>query len=636
MGTRRIALVNLFLPAILAAASACLGTDTWETLMPGVQHLHRTTSDPLNIHVLIIDLTNPRVKMRAGLKNDNDKPDDGETVRSICRRYNAVAGINCDYFSATVTGAGDHRHIPQGHNMTDGLLMLPPGHSSPIVPDRSALAFPADNSYGLVNVFSSPLTWWWNVVAGGPRIIRNGVVGWEVEPDIPDQTSRQPRTGAALTSNYRTLILATVDGRQPGFSIGVTANQLGEILKEFGGHNGLSFDGGGSTTMVINGETVNSPSDGSDRRIANCLMVLDKTRQGNGNVLFESGFENPPYSPGTLGGQNGWAGSGAIVSGGRGAGQCALFSGAGAYRNVSPAPTPGVQWFECWVKCSSTGSTAYIYSGTTGCASVGSAIRLGGGQIQAYDTDELGSPVWTVVGTYAANTWYRIHVRLDYNISRYQVFVNGVVKLSGASFMHPGASAGLQAIKFEEIGGGSSLFVDDVYVGGADPDFLRVSPDSLCMVRGAVKQFRTLGGSPPVTWSIVDEKYQNGSPAPPGAIAQITADGLVTAAAPGSFAVQAQDGIGRTDKSGPIAVESDEPLEVVKAHADTAPVRVSGLVVSAVFDGFVYAQEPDRRSGIRIATNAPVAVGDQIWAIGTLGTVAGERVINASWLEVFP
>ncbi|MGB9619437.1 MAG: phosphodiester glycosidase family protein, partial [Armatimonadota bacterium] len=328
---RRFLSAQVFFAAALVAALPCRAGDTWETLIPGVQHLHRTTADPLNIHVLIIDLTNPRVKIRAGLKNDNDKPDDGETVRSICRRYDAVAGINCDYFSSVVTGAGDYRHIPQGHNMTDGLLMLPPGRSSPIVAERSALAFPADNSYGLINVYMSPLSWWWNVTAGGPRIIRNGVVGWEPEPDIPDQTSRQPRTGAALSSDYRRLILATVDGRQPGFSIGVTANQLGDLLKEFGGYNGLSFDGGGSTTMVINGTTVNSPSDGSDRRIANCLMVLDKARQQGATVLFESDFENPPYAPGDIAGQCGWVGSGTVASGGRGGGQCARFSGGSAY-----------------------------------------------------------------------------------------------------------------------------------------------------------------------------------------------------------------------------------------------------------------------------------------------------------------
>ena len=65
-------------------------------------------------------------------------------------------------------------------------------------------------------------------------------------------------------------------------------------------------------------------------------------------------------------------------------------------------------------------------------------------------------------------------------------------------------------------------------------------------------------------------------------------------------------------------------------------MNVSGLVVSAVFDGFIYAQDADRPSGIRIATTVPVAEGDEIWARGTLATVAGERVINATWLEVSP
>ncbi|MDH7603033.1 MAG: phosphodiester glycosidase family protein, partial [Armatimonadota bacterium] len=494
---------------VLATCMTCTAEDTWEVLIPGdpvpaVRHLHRVTSDPLNIHVLIIDLTNPRVRIRAGLKNDNDKPDDGETVRSICSRYNAVAAINCDYFAFSADPWNNFRHIPQGHNMTDGLLMLPPGRTSPIVPDRTAIAFPSNNSYAVVGIFMTPQQWWYNVAAGGPRIIRNGVVGWEVEPDIPDQTSRQPRTGAAVSADYKTLILAVVDGRQPS-SRGMTANELGYLLKEFGGYNGLSFDGGGSTTMVINGVTVNSPSDGTDRRIANCLMVLDRARQGDGDVLFESSFDPPVYLRGALSGQDGWTGGGTVGFGGRGDTRCAVFRNGGALRAVSNAPASGIWYFEYWMKFSSNNATAYVSAGTAGLASTACAIRLIGGQLEAYDTDQFGTPVWVSLASCAPNTWYRVGVRLDYYIRRYQVFVNGALKLSGASFQDASAGSGLQCIKFEETGGAADFCVDDIYVGGAEPDYLRISPDSVTMVAGARLRFRAMGGLPPVTWRIVDE-----------------------------------------------------------------------------------------------------------------------------------
>ena len=630
------AYLALFLPAVLAVSVPCAATDTWEDLMPGVRHLHRVTATPQDIHVVTVDLTNPRVRLRTGLKNDNDYPDGGETVRSMCQRYDAVAGINCDYFAFTADQWNDHRHIPQGHTMTDGLLMLPPGHTTPIVPDRSALAINSSSNYVLINAFMTPGTWWWNVTAGGPRIIRNGTVGWESEPNIPSQTNDDPRTGAAISQNGHTLILATVDGRQVE-SQGMDANELGSLLQEFGGYQGLSYDGGGSTTMVVNGTTVNHPCYG-DRLIANCLMVMDKLRQGsNPAVRFESDFENPPYPIGALGGIDGWVGGGEVTSGGRNGGQCAHFANASAYRNVSASSLTGVQWFECWVKSSSTNSNAYIYAGTANCASVASALRFAsGGQIQAYDTDELGSPVWVNLATYTADTWYRIHFRLDYNINSYQAFINGALKISGATFLDSGASSGLRAIEFEEVGGTSDFYVDDIYAGNVDPDFVRVSPDSITIVAGGRKLFKALGGTPPVTWSVVDEKDSGGNPVSPGTTAQMSLTGLLTANAAGTCAVQTQDSIGRVDKSATITVVPGNSVAGVKAMNNGSTANVSGLIVAGVFNGFIYAQEADRRSGIRIVTATPVALGNEIWATGTVGISDGERVITTSRLEVSP
>ncbi|MGQ9454828.1 MAG: phosphodiester glycosidase family protein [Armatimonadota bacterium] len=632
------ALVGL---AILTLASTIYAEDIWEVLVPGsptpaVRHLHRTTSDPLDIHVVIVDLTNPRVRIRAGLKNDNDKPDDGETVRSLCQRYNAVVGINCDYFSVSADPWNDLRHIPQGHNMTDGLLMLPPGRTSPIVPDRSALAFPVDNSYAVVGIFMSPQTWWWNVVAGGPRIIRNGTVGWEVEPDIPDQTSRQPRTGAAVSADYRTLILATVDGRQAS-SRGMTANELGNLLKEFGGYNGLSFDGGGSTTMVINGVTVNSPSDGTDRRIANCLMILDRTRQDGTQVLFESDFEHPAYRSGQISGQDSWLGSGNVVNEGHGgAGNCLRLHGENAFRSVSAAPANGVKWFECWVLLSSSAGNATLMAGNADCSSVAGAIRFSNGRIQAYDTDQYGNPVWMDLGSYTPGVWYRVHMRLDYHIRRYQVFVDGRLKLSGASFKDISAFNGLQGIRFEESSGTTEFCVDDIYVGDTDPDFLRVSPDTKTMVRGSRSQFKAKGGAPPIVWQVIEEKNPDGSPALPGTIAETSPTGMVFARSVGSFVIQIQDSMGRIDRSREISIVEAQSLDTAKKSSDGTVVGLSGLTVSAVFDGFVYAQDSGAPSGIRILTPIPLVEGNMIWLRGTMGTVEGERVINASWLEVLP
>ena len=621
-----------FVIAAFAGAAPCLSADTYTSVMPGVTHVHRTTSEPWDIHVLIVDLTNPAVRLRVAIKHDNDKADYGETVRSMCLRYDAAAAVNTDFW-----GGGTVTHCPQGHCMTDGLTMLPPGYSTPINPNRTTMMIPADNSYGYINKVTSPLPWWFNVAAGGPRLIRNGVVGWESEPDIPSQTVRAPRTGAAISQDWHTLILATCDGRQTS-SVGMTGDEMGYLLHEFGGYQGMAFDGGGSTTMVIDGVTVNSPSDGSDRPVAACLMVLNNLDQGQNPTLhYETGFENPPFDTSTLGGTSGWVGGGAVVSGGIDGGQCAQFSGNSAYRNVTTSNQQGVQWVECWVKASSTAANAAVYTGTNNASSTAAQIRLNSsGKIEALDGDGSGGGVWSELCSFSADTWYRLHIRLDYELDSYQSFVDGALLASGFGFKDSGAGTGFRAVRFEQSGGGCSFYVDNVYASNVDPDYLRVSPDTALVVAGGRKQFNDIGGDPPANWSVIDERDAGGNPASPGSVAQIDSSGVLTAISAGTCTVRAQDSIGRTDVSSDVSIIAGQSILDAKAVPDGSAAALSGLIVTAVFDGCVYVEQSDRLAGIKIISSWQVSQGDEVYVVGATDTVDGERCINASLLEVSP
>ncbi len=71
--------------------------------------------------------------------------------------------------------------------------------------------------------------------------------------------------------------MASVDGRQAA-SVGVTIVELAELMKEFGAWDALNFDGGGSTTMVVQGRIVNAPSDPlGEREIASGLLLVRRT-----------------------------------------------------------------------------------------------------------------------------------------------------------------------------------------------------------------------------------------------------------------------------------------------------------------------------------------------------------------------
>ena len=88
--------------------------------------------------------------------------------------------------------------------------------------------------------------------------------------------SRHPRTAVGFSRDSSTLYLVTVDGRQAR-SAGMTLAELAATMRRLGAWQAMNLDGGGSTTMVVRGAVVNSPSDTTgERAVGNALVVVRK------------------------------------------------------------------------------------------------------------------------------------------------------------------------------------------------------------------------------------------------------------------------------------------------------------------------------------------------------------------------
>ena len=110
------------------------------------------------------------------------------------------------------------------------------------------------------------------MIAGDPQLLRAGISLAPFAGTVAAE--RHPRTAIAVTSD-RKVLLVTVDGRQPGYSSGMTLVELTALLARLGAMEGMNVDGGGSTTMVLNGRFVNRPSDATgERPVANALGVV--------------------------------------------------------------------------------------------------------------------------------------------------------------------------------------------------------------------------------------------------------------------------------------------------------------------------------------------------------------------------
>lgn len=116
-----------------------------------------------------------------------------------------------------------------------------------------------------------------DAISGERMIVLKG----KAAPDLNGGES-EPRTALGISRNGRYLYIVVVDGRQPFYSEGATFAELAEILIEQGAFMAMALDGGGSSTMVVEGENgtprvLNSPIDslipGRERPVGNHLGV---------------------------------------------------------------------------------------------------------------------------------------------------------------------------------------------------------------------------------------------------------------------------------------------------------------------------------------------------------------------------
>ncbi|HEX6338517.1 MAG TPA: phosphodiester glycosidase family protein [Jiangellaceae bacterium] len=95
----------------------------------------------------------------------------------------------------------------------------------------------------------------------------------------------EPRTAVGLADDGATMFLVVVDGRQP-HARGMTLTQLAQFMADLGAEQALNLDGGGSSTMVArtpgtsDHAVINSPSDGTERRVANGLGLFAAAGSG--------------------------------------------------------------------------------------------------------------------------------------------------------------------------------------------------------------------------------------------------------------------------------------------------------------------------------------------------------------------
>ncbi|MBK0093430.1 MULTISPECIES: phosphodiester glycosidase family protein [Erwiniaceae] len=85
---------------------------------------------------------------------------------------------------------------------------------------------------------------------------------------------RNGRTAIGVTAD-KTVLLVEIPGRQPTVSLGTSIPETAAVMSWLGAKTAMNLDGGGSSNMVVKGQSVGYPSDASgERGVAGTLMLV--------------------------------------------------------------------------------------------------------------------------------------------------------------------------------------------------------------------------------------------------------------------------------------------------------------------------------------------------------------------------
>ncbi|PKP09460.1 MAG: hypothetical protein CVU09_10975 [Bacteroidetes bacterium HGW-Bacteroidetes-4] len=166
-------------------------------------------------------------------------------------------------------------------NLTKGNAVLS-GHGTAAAFLSSAVNI--DDTIGIILQLSNAPDHITQLIGGNPLLVSEGLN--KTDANLPSHGyERHPRTAVGFSADSSKLYWITVDGRQAS-SIGMTMYELAEFMLGIGIYHGINLDGGGSTTLVVNHQLENSPSDASgERNVANAFLAISTAPQGDLNYI---------------------------------------------------------------------------------------------------------------------------------------------------------------------------------------------------------------------------------------------------------------------------------------------------------------------------------------------------------------
>ena len=216
-----------------------------------------------NIYVADVEVTDGTSILSAFAKNTYGR-NITDTTSDMAEENNAVLAINGDYYGARQSGYVIRNGVVYRNQGSNGEDM--------VISKDGTLSFISESDTTTDSLIQKQA---WQVLSFGPVLVENGQIAVTENDEVGMALASNPRTAIGTVAKNHYLFVVS-DGRTSE-SAGLSLYELANFMKSLGATNVYNLDGGGSSTMVFQGEVVNNPTTNgnkiSERAVSDILYI---------------------------------------------------------------------------------------------------------------------------------------------------------------------------------------------------------------------------------------------------------------------------------------------------------------------------------------------------------------------------
>lgn len=216
-----------------------------------------------NIYVADVEVTDGTSILSAFANNTYGR-NITDTTSDMAEENNAVLAINGDYYGARQSGYVIRNGVVYRNQGSNGEDM--------VISKDGSLSFISESDTTTDSLLQKQA---WQVLSFGPVLVENGEVAVSENDEVGMAMASNPRTAIGTVAKNHYLFVVS-DGRTSE-SAGLSLYELANFMKSLGATNVYNLDGGGSSTMVFQGEVVNNPTTNgnkiSERAVSDILYI---------------------------------------------------------------------------------------------------------------------------------------------------------------------------------------------------------------------------------------------------------------------------------------------------------------------------------------------------------------------------